>query len=257
GEIKFRVVDMELKTMEVVEAALALHEVGCFSVFLNVCLHRLLQSRPFCSGQLLLFHASLEGLFKDDLGAMEWVVWRKNKIRLRAKKGNQDGNTITGKCQPSGFMWRLKRKHGSILLAFVVDECFVNFSADKVLSSLLVLILWFSLHKRLEERAVPVNRYIVPFCAFQSLKPLFSFNQFHTPIGVKSEGVDNNPSTYLITDKPGVFVALQGAATKRLLDSLCITMLVDDNDDVTITKDNATILRMLWNDKHLAAKIET
>ncbi|GKA08861.1 hypothetical protein Tco_0688192, partial [Tanacetum coccineum] len=42
-------------------------------------------------------------------------------------KGNQDGNITTGKCRPLGFKRRLDRKHGSVVLAFVVDEWFMNF----------------------------------------------------------------------------------------------------------------------------------
>nr|GEV71965.1 hypothetical protein [Tanacetum cinerariifolium] len=42
-------------------------------------------------------------------------------------QGSQDGNIITGKCRPSSFKRILNRKHGSVVLAFVFDEWFVNF----------------------------------------------------------------------------------------------------------------------------------
>ncbi|GJX91106.1 peroxisomal acyl-coenzyme A oxidase 1-like protein [Tanacetum coccineum] len=44
--------------------------------------------------------------------------------------GSQDGNITTCKCRPSGFKRRLNRKHGSVVLAFVVDECFALYKTD-------------------------------------------------------------------------------------------------------------------------------
>nr|GFB83435.1 hypothetical protein [Tanacetum cinerariifolium] len=44
--------------------------------------------------------------------------------------------TCLGKCQPSGFTRRLNRKHGSIVLPFVVDIATKNYNnKEKLLES--------------------------------------------------------------------------------------------------------------------------
>ncbi|GJV90296.1 hypothetical protein Tco_1538109 [Tanacetum coccineum] len=83
----------------VVEAALSLHEAGCFSVFLNVCLHQLLQSGPFCSGLWRRhYHCMKPGVFcflecvpapVAAVGTvLQWVATSGHGISCVEKKGN-------------------------------------------------------------------------------------------------------------------------------------------------------------------------